>query len=40
MVKVIVTGAGGKMGSRIISMISAMEELCVVGATVVAVSGF
>ena len=32
MVKVIVTGAGGKMGSRIIGMISAMEELRVVGA--------
>ncbi|HOG13468.1 MAG TPA: 4-hydroxy-tetrahydrodipicolinate reductase [Syntrophales bacterium] len=32
MVKVIVTGAGGKMGGRIIGMISAMENLRVVGA--------
>jgi 4-hydroxy-tetrahydrodipicolinate reductase len=32
MVKVIVTGAGGKMGSRIIGMISAMEDIRVVGA--------
>ena len=33
MVKVIVTGAGGKMGGRIISLISAMEDIRVVGAT-------
>ena len=32
MVKAIVTGAGGKMGARIISLVSSMEEICVVGA--------
>ncbi len=32
MVKAIVTGAGGKMGARIINLISSMEEIRVVGA--------
>lgn len=32
LVKAIVTGAGGKMGSRVISLISAMEDIRVVGA--------
>jgi len=32
MVKAIVTGAGGKMGARIISLISSLEEIRVVGA--------
>ncbi|HOC60171.1 MAG: 4-hydroxy-tetrahydrodipicolinate reductase [Syntrophaceae bacterium] len=36
MVKAIVTGAGGKMGARIISLISAMEDIRVVGAVEVA----
>ena len=36
MVKAIVTGAGGKMGGRIISLISAMEDIKVVGAVEVA----
>lgn len=31
MIRVVVTGAGGKMGSRIISLISAMTEIAVVG---------
>jgi 4-hydroxy-tetrahydrodipicolinate reductase len=32
MVKAIVTGAGGRMGGRIISLISAMEDIKVVAA--------
>jgi dihydrodipicolinate reductase len=32
LVKAIVTGAGGKMGSRIISLFSEMEDIRVVGA--------
>ncbi len=32
MIRVVVTGAGGKMGSRIISLISVMTEISVVGA--------
>jgi len=32
MVKTIVTGAGGKMGARIISLVSSMEDMCIVGA--------
>jgi len=32
MIKVVVTGAGGKMGGRIISLISAMKDIKVVGA--------
>jgi 4-hydroxy-tetrahydrodipicolinate reductase len=36
MVKVVVTGAGGRMGGRIISLISAMEDVKVTGAVEVA----
>ncbi len=36
MVKAIVTGAGGKMGGRIISLISSMDDIRVVGAIEVA----
>jgi 4-hydroxy-tetrahydrodipicolinate reductase len=36
MTKVVVTGAGGRMGGRIISLISAMEDIKVVGAVEVA----
>lgn len=32
MIRVVVTGAGGKMGSRIISLISEMSDIAVVGA--------
>lgn len=36
MIKVVVTGAGGKMGGRIISLISAMDDIKVVGSVEVA----
>jgi len=36
MVKAIVTGAGGRMGGRIISLISMMDEIKVVAAVEVA----
>jgi 4-hydroxy-tetrahydrodipicolinate reductase len=36
MIKVVVTGAGGRLGGRIISLISAMDDIKVVGAVEVA----